>query len=525
LNIGPFYVDSQGDVGAARDDLNQLEQLRWVLGGLLESKDLPSRWPIRVMLTTKNEGTKPGHFVWQNGQYLLAAPPGSPIPLDQVAGIFLEANTSRLPPEAESGLRDLLGTIEAHGSHVTWGKAIPRPDLGWARMQLFATKFEYTLSFHIFVSALKNGSSLRVAERNAFGKDPAVLEKEAAANLASGNWQTVTVSGRPLDPKRDFGQHSVDDAAVATYLADAGFSADPKAAEAAYKSAVEAGGTAMALGYAGLAQLAKHDGQDPRRFLEDAIRAGSSSALVYLDAAEGKPPDEAVPLLKRAALLNPLWGEPAYREAQLAPDPAQKEVLLKKAAQLEPRNTRYWVELAELQAANGHAVAAQGSWLRAEDSAPNDAERNRVHELRMSKEQERLDAADAERTREREAAHLENQRAQDAEAARIREAEEKANRALDEAAGARPQNVVPWDATVPSKKISGTLTSVECLRNGARISVNDQNGNTVRLLLSDPSQVGLPCGSRAPRPVSISYAAEPDEGLHTAGRVLSIQMQ
>src|SRR5690349_21436151 len=39
LNIGPFIIDSDGESGAARNDLTQLEQLRWVLGGLLESKD------------------------------------------------------------------------------------------------------------------------------------------------------------------------------------------------------------------------------------------------------------------------------------------------------------------------------------------------------------------------------------------------------------------------------------------------------------------------------------------------------
>jgi len=69
LNIGPFYVDTDGDAGAARDSLTQLEQLRWVLGGLLESKDLPSVWPIRVMLT-RNEKTNPkrpeDQFVSQN---------------------------------------------------------------------------------------------------------------------------------------------------------------------------------------------------------------------------------------------------------------------------------------------------------------------------------------------------------------------------------------------------------------------------------------------------------------------------
>ncbi len=199
---------------------------------------------------------------------------------------------ARLPAEAEEGLCKLFETMEAHGSRVTWGGQPAKPDLGFARMQLFATKFDYQLSFHVFVSALKNGSNIRVAERNAFGKAPETLEKEAADQLAGGRFEAVPVSGRPLDPKRDFGEHQVDGAYVGAYIADATIAFDPKAAEAAFKEAVETGGAAMALGYEGLATLAKRDSRDPQRYLEDAMRAGSTSAPVYVDAAEGRPTDE-----------------------------------------------------------------------------------------------------------------------------------------------------------------------------------------------------------------------------------------
>ncbi len=337
MNIGPFYVDTEGDAGAARDALTQLEQLRWVLGGLLESKDLPSVWPIRVMLV-RNEKTNPNpsrdQFVSQNGQYIYVSSSSHHLPLEQVTGILLDANTPRLPPEVESGLRQLFSTLEAHGSRVTWGGPPAHPDLDWARMQLLATKFEYGASFHIFMNALRS-STLRVAERNAFGKDAQTLEQEAKANLAAHDWQPVGVSGRPLDPKRDFGEHSLDAAVAAVYLADAQFSADPKAAEAAYKSAIEAGGIAAALGYEGLAQAAKLDKEDPAPFLQSAIKAGSRSAPVYVAAAEGLEADQALPLLKRAAQLNPLWAEPVFLQAQLTTDMAQREVLLNKAVQLD----------------------------------------------------------------------------------------------------------------------------------------------------------------------------------------------
>src|SRR5579884_1616808 len=185
LNIGPFYVDTGGDIGAARNDLTQLEQVRWVLGGLLESPDLTSIWPIRLILT-QNAKTNPNGFVFRLGQWVFVCPPEARLPLDQVARILLDDNTPRLPPNVEKGLPELFSTLEAHGARVTWGGPPAHPDLAWARMQLFATKFEYSLSFHVFLAALKTGTDLRAAERNAFGKDPDALEKEAAANLEIG---------------------------------------------------------------------------------------------------------------------------------------------------------------------------------------------------------------------------------------------------------------------------------------------------------------------------------------------------
>jgi hypothetical protein len=527
LNIGPFYVDTDADIGAARDRLTQLEQLRWVLGGLLESKDLPSLWPIRVLLTNSARTNPNSHFVWQNACYLLVARPQSKLPLDEAAGILLDANTPRLPPEVESGLRQLFSTLEAHGSRVTWGGAPPRPDLAWARMQLFATRFEYGSSFHIFLNALR-GSTVHAAEQNAFGKDSKLLEQQAETNLAAGNWQAVPVSGRPLDPKRDFGEHSLDPVLAEVYLTNANFAADPKAAEAAYKAAIEAKGTAAALGYEGMAQVAEREHDNPKPFLDDAIHAGSKSAPVYLAAADGLDAAAAEPLLKRAAQLNPLWGEPIYRQADLATDPAQKERLLKEAAKLDPRATEYWLELAKVQTEAGEATAAQGTWLRAEDSATNEAERNRIHQLRLDSEQERLDAADEARRRDREAVHLDDERAQQAELDRIRAAESKANQTADAQAGTeKPENAIPWDQVVAQKKLQGTLVEVDCLRTATRLVVKDKSGSSIQLLLKPAAPpAGLSCGmQRPPLRVTVAYSADPDERFHTAGTVVTMQVQ
>jgi hypothetical protein len=530
LNIGPFYVDTDSDTGAARDALTQLEQLRWVLGGLLESKDLHSVWPLRVVLSNSaktNPTTSGTEFVLQNAQYVLLTAPGSHLPLGQVAAILLEANTPRMPADVESGLQQLFDTLEARGSRVSWGGAPAHADLAWARVQLLATKFEYGTSFHIFLNALKGGSTLRAAERNALGKDPDLLEKEASANLAKGAWEAVSVSGRPLDPKRDFGEHAVDGTIAGVYVADSQLSVDPKASEAPYKAAVEAGGAVAALGYEGLAQVAKLKKDDPKPFLENAIHAGSKSPPIYLAAAIDLDAAEALPLLKKAAQLNPLWAEPVFRQAQFASGLVEKEALIKRATELDPRISQYWIELAQVQTENGHATIAQGSWLRAEDSARNEAERERIHQLRMDSEQHRLDAADAERRREREAAHLADQHAQEAQADRIHTAEEKANQALDTAAGApTPDQVVPWSSMVPKKKIQGVLVQVDCLRTGARLGVKGRAGQILELFLKDAAPLNLACGTQhSPRRVSISYLAQPDDARHTAGDITEIEWQ
>ena len=517
-------------MSAAKDALTQMEQLRWVLGGLLESNDLHSVFPIRVMLSDKFAKTNPKpYFVSQTGpplhsQNLLILPAGSRVPLDQIGAILLNDNTPRMPEEVESGLLQLLGTIQARGSHVSWGGAPAYPDLAWARMQLFATKFDYSTSFHIFLTNVRS-VGIPSAERNTFGKDPKIIESEVAANLATRNWQPVSVPGRPLDPKRDFGEHSLDATAAAVYLADAEVDSNPKAAQTVYEAAVKEGGATTALGFEGLARVALLEKENPKPLLDKAIGQNATSASVYFEAADGVPDTQAIPLLKKAAQLSPFWAAPLAAQAKLVRDPKDKIELLKNATRLDPRGTEYWIQLAEVQGEAGQGSASQGSWIRAEDSTSTEAERARVHQLRMDSEKARLDAAMEAERRDREAPHLADERAERSEAARIQAAERRANTAVDAAAGGnKPENVVPWSDVVPKKKLSGKLVKVDCLGSDARISVLDRTGTTVLLLLKNVSESGLSCGvpSRVAR-VSLTYSAEPDDRFGTAGNVTELE--
>jgi hypothetical protein len=111
--------------------------------------------------------------------------------------------------------------------------------------------------------------------------------------------------------------------------------------------------------------------------------------------------------------------------------------------------------------------------------------------------------------------------------ARIRATEEKANKQLDASAGGeKPTSVVPWEDTVPKKTIAARLTRVDCLKGTYRLWLTDKAGRTLELQLDDPQSSGLACGPQQPsRRVSVTYAAQADDRLQTAGRILSLKFQ
>jgi hypothetical protein len=528
LNIGPFHVDTNGDESAARDALVNLEQLRWVLGGMLESKNLQATWPFRILITPSTQGA-PSDFVVRHGEYVLAVAPNQPVPLDRVAKLFLDANTRRLPFEVEAGLPQLFAGLKARGSRVTMGTPPAHPDLSWARMHLFATKPEYAGRFNVFMNDLRGGSTLLVAEANAFGKDSKILESEAAAHLSSGAAQPVTIAARPLNPKRDLGEHSIDAALANLYLADTRLEADSKSAEAAYKAAVEAGH--VALGQEGLALVAMQDGENSREHLDAAIAGGSTNAWVYVEAARGGPANEAIPLLKKAAELNPRWWAPVYEQSKLAVKPAGKEAMLERAAKLNPRSSALWQELAELQSTNGHGLLAPNSWARAEDAAETPVERAKIQERAGKMRNQRLDAEEAARRQTAEDARVEKEQLRARQQAQIRAAEQRANSA-NGGADNDLKDVVPW-FTTQNPSVEGELTRVECEGRQVKIWVKPYGAKVMTLLVPNPPnssidgrRASFPCGiQQPPRKLSLTYTPRKDAQLGTTGDVTAIHFE
>jgi hypothetical protein len=447
-----------------------------------------------------------------------------------VARLLLEANTPRLPAHVDRNLPRLFQNVSAHGSRVTWAQKPAKPDLDWARVQMFATKPEYAGRFSVFLNNLRGGALLSVAEANAFGKPSDVLEKEVAVYLASGVIPEITVSARPLDPKRDFGEHSLDETLAAVFIGDAFLKTDHAKAEEAYKAAGNA--DLESLAQEGFALLAKAEKNDPDEYLEDAISHGTKSAWVYAEAADSGSAGDASASLMKARELNPRWWVPPAKLAEITEDPRQKEQYLKEACQKNPRSADLWQELAELQTRQGKGQAAQNSWIRAEDAAASPEERSAIHGKRRALENDRLDAQQNARKQEAQAAKAEDDRLREAQLARIREAEQKAATAnsggKDESSG----EVLQW-WNAGEHPAQGDLMKVDCLGEQARLLLKLDDGKRLSLLIADPAKVRkegpdaeFACGALAkPRKVSLTYKARPDKRVGTAGDLISIRFE
>ncbi len=530
LNIGPFRVDTDKDASEARDALANLEQLRWILSGMLEAKDLNALWPMRFLITSRAEGA-PAAFVRAHGEYVFCANEVSAIPLEQVAKLFIESNTPRLPPEVESALPVLFAKLQAHGSRVTWAAPPAIPNVDFARLHLFATKPEYAGRFHVFLNNLRAGSALRTAEANAFGSDSQSLEREVKQHLDQGAFQPQTISARPLDPRRDFGEHSLNGVVADVYLADIKLKTNAKQAEAAYKAAIEAGH--VALGQEGLALIVMDEGTNPTEYLDSAMAAGSKDAWVYVEAAKRLPESQAVALLKTAATLNPRWYEPVYLQAKLSGNLKEKEALLAAALKLNPRLPDLWQELALMQSASGKAMSAQNSWARAEDNAGSPEERQRIHTAREAADGKRLDAEEAERRAAANAAKVEDDRLRNDQMTRIHAAEQRANDASDALNPQKPSKVLDW-WSAGNPLLEGQLVRVDCLERKARLLVKTTAGKSIQLLVADPSQYasqnsgGNPwtCGTQtAAKRLSVTYKPRLDKQFGTSGDVISIHFE
>lgn len=532
---GPFEVMSDAGERAVRDKLQYLEQFREALGVTIGKTDLQLAWPMRVLVFKKTPAASGPIALGRNALMLGIAESASfsRQNLKELARLLLDQNTTRLPGSIEKGLIELFSTLEVNGTHITLGAAVPAAerDRDWARMHLLTVMPDYFGRTRVLIHNLEQGPDFDAAYRNAYEKSQAQIEQQLDAYMQAGTYGTTSVPGRALSPTRDIRPVSIDGDDAKVAIADLLLADGSPQAGAAY---LALHGAAAAEGLA-LIALKEHKNGEARTLLASAIESKSDSARAWfeLGVLESDRAKAEKDLLK-AGELNPKWGEPAFRLAQLEEDPGRKAVYLKKAASLAPRNIDYWQALAKADEASNNFAEAQKAWAGAERAAATGEERQRIHQVRLQVAQERMDYEIAERKRIAEERERDIQRVKAQSEAEIHAAEAAANKKLNPSGAPPPKAIDWWAGQEGNSKVEGLLQRVECLGPRARLAIAGADGKQVQVLVPNASQIVLDgggektlgCGvQRPPRKVLVQYNARPDAKLGTAGDAVSIEFR
>lgn len=533
LRSGPFEVLSDAGDKPARETLMYLEQFRETLRIITGKQELKMVWPVRVLVTRK---ASPGsaYFALARDRRTMAVSESGAFPresLKELARILLYENTTHLPPPIETGIIELISTLDVKGVRVTLGAPVPVAERshGWALMQLVTTSPEYAGRSRVMVSNIEQSGDFEAACHNAFEKSAKQMNDQADAYLKSGNFATTAVSGRALSAVRDFKamQLDPDDGKIA--VADLLLASGSSQAEAAY---IALHGPQAAEGL-GLIALKEHKDNEARGLFQSAIESHSDSARAWLELGRLEPDAaKAIKDLKRAAELNPNWAEPYLRMAERQDDLAQKIEALKKAATLDARNIDTWQALARTETANKDYAAAQKAWAGAEHAASTDEERARIHLVRLQAEKERADFDESERKRIADEREQDIQRVKAQNDAAVHAAEADAQKRLNPNGAAVPTPQGRWEDLQGDAKVEGAFERLDCLGRSARMAIKTADGKTVQLLVGDPKQIvlvggadkALSCGAQKPtRNVRVEYKPKADARLKTIGVATSIE--
>ncbi len=536
FRTGPFELYAEPGAKHARETLGWFDQLQYVLGYMLGTKDMQTATPIRILYfkSAKECAAYPAMPTIVEGRdrraILLTA--DAPIPPDvfgECARLLLESNTGRMPAAIEHGIASVLSTIQVNGTHVTLGAPPPAAERSrdWARIQLFVTDADYYAKLRILLFNLQKGVDEDAAYPNAFGKSRAGMEKEVDQHLAGGNFQTAAVDGKAVSLERDYKEEPLLGKEVRLALAD--LLAGNQSREA-YADMIRQNEN-VAAAHEGLALLALRENRkdDARQNFAAAIAAGTPSPRAYLEYARLEPDNtKALAALDKALKLNPKLAETYALMGRRQTEAAKRIQYLEKAAQLEPRSAARWEEMATACLEEKAFDKAAQAWRNAEQAAATPEEHARYEAARVAIDQQRLDWQEAERRRKAEEQAREIASLKKKAIADLRAAEAKANAGE----GPAPEKVVPWwEGPKPDGKAAGNLMRVDCLGRQIRLVIEGDDHKLTRLLVRDPSTVAilgggeekLGCGVQKPRRIVVEYFAKRNAKSATVGEVATIQ--
>jgi len=537
---GPFEVASQAGERIARERLDELEQLSYAIEQIAgASEEAEPLWPLRLIILPDERVTPPAPGFARDAWVAAIAPRG---PLSSsirrfFARLLIQSEPGRLPAEMEEALASLFSTLEVKGAQVVLGAPPPEAERtrAWAEAHLLATSEEYYGKMRTLIYNLRRGIEAEPAYRNAFGKTPAEVGREAEQHLQAGRFSTVQLKRKPLNPEKDFRRLEVDPARRLMLIADLAL-ADPARSEearAGYEALLKISpGHPAAL--EGLALLAERQGRAEQAYslLAKAVESAEAGPTVCLAYARlEKDPARAAAALERAARSHPRWGLPHYELALREPDPEVRIERLAAAARREPQNPSYWEALAQAQEKVGRFTDAARSWAAALAAAPTEQERSRLRaarqqadELRRRQQEEaRLTKAEEEKRR------IEELKRQALES--IQAAVDKANRENPPLAPSSGKVEPWWEGPRPDARVTGTLRQVDCLGRQARLVIEQDDRRLIRLLVGDAA-VGFgeaagqsfACGPQKPaRRVKVEYFKRPDPNSGTDGEVAVIE--
>jgi hypothetical protein len=532
---GPYEVMTDAGARAARENLVRFEEFRNAVGQVLGEQDLQTPLPVRILIFKNSKGwATSAPIIEARDRYAIVLQEKdsvSPAVYRALTRLFLKSNTAQMPPAFEHGLVEFFSTFQVNGIRITVGSppAGAPPDLDWARIHLLVVDPEYYGKIRVLLYNLRKGVDPDPAFRNAFGKSRADVEAAAKQHLAAGNFQTTSLSSRPMSPS-DFEERPVSDADARLARADLLVGGQ---STAEYQKLLKDGvKTAEAEEGLGLLALRDHQNDEARKHFAAAMAAESKSARCYIEYAKLEPDNEkATQALLRAAGINPKLDEPFVLMARRDTDPRKRLAHWKAATERNPREPSYWQALAECYLADHDYSGAAKAWTQGEQAATDPALRAKMHQARMDIEQQRLDyeAAEKRRQAEEEARDIERLKAE--ARAHVRDLERKYNNGVDPKAS---EKAVPWwDGPKPSGKVTGSLKRVDCIGKQARLVIEASDKKLVRLLVPDPTQVAifgtgdisLGCGAQKDRPITVEYFPKRNARLSTAGEVATIEFQ